>query len=187
MPHDIHLLLRLIYCYRRDSELTGRALFTFGQGCDKNTPYAVTEITELSELKAFNSLLLERSGRNSLPKNVTGYVRIAYEHELISATHQYLSSFAQLGVSPPFFVNLALLAIWGYVMYVDPPRTRSRILQQDGVLPPTVKFVGNADFASWEAVARALRPAFDFIWREFGFQRSLNYNKNGDWQAERKS
>jgi hypothetical protein len=131
---------------------------------------------------------LERYGRDPLPENITGYVpSVAYERELIGSVHQYLSSFDQLGVSPPFFVNCALLAIRGYVMYVDPVRfsTYGRILQQDDILPPPVKFVADADFASREAVAKTLRPTFDFIWREFGFQRNFNYNDDGDWQPER--
>jgi len=189
LPHDINLLFSPMYCSGWDSEITGRARFTFGRHRDEKTPYAVTKITELGELKAFNTFLLEnRYGRAPLPEHVTGYVpSIAYERELINSIHQYLSSFAQLGVSPPFFVNCALVGLRGYIMYVDPIQfsTYGRVLQQDDVLPPSVKFVANADFASREAVTKVLRPTFDFIWREFGFQRSFNYTDDGEWAPER--
>jgi len=189
LPHDINLLFRPMYCSGWDSEITGRARFTFGRHREEKTPYAVTEITELGELKAFNSFLLEnRYGRSPLPENVTGYVpSIAYERELINSIHQYLSSFLQLGVSPPFFVNMALLAVRGYIMYVDPIRVSDygRTLSQDDVRPPSIKFNADADFASLDAVAKVLRPAFDFIWREFGFPRSFNFTTDGDWAPER--
>ncbi len=189
LPHDINLLFRPIYCSGWDSEITGTARFTYGRHRDEKTPYAATEITELGELKAYNAFLLEnRYGQAPLPTDASGYVpSIAYERELISAIHLYLNSFAQLGVSPPFFVNCALLGVRGYFMYVDPIRFSSfgRILQKDDVLPPSVKFMSEADFSSRESVAKTLRPAFDFIWREFDFQRSFNYTSDGEWQPER--
>lgn len=189
LPHNIDLLFRPIYCSGWDSEITGRARFTFGRHRDERMPYAATEITEFGELKAFNSFLLENrySEVPSVP-GAAGYVpSIAYERELVSSIHQYLTSFAQLGVSPPFVVNCALLNVRGYFMYVDPVRFSNygRVLQQDDILPPSVKFTSEKEFTSSEDVARGLRPCFDFIWREFGFKRSFNYTEDGNWAPER--
>lgn len=33
-----------------------------------------------------------------------------------------------------------------------------------------------------ETVARSLRPAFNFLWRAFGFQGSPYYNASGEWR-----
>lgn len=189
LPHDINLLFPPMYCSGWGSEITGRARFTFGRYQNEKTPYAVTEITELGELKAFNSSLLEdRYSRVQLPENCTRFVpNIAYERELIKSIHQYLSSFEQVGVSPPFFINCALLSVHGYYMYVDPKQSTEygRTLQQDDVLPPSIRFLSKDNFASHKAVAKVLRPTFDFIWREFGFQRSFNYTTGGEWVPER--
>lgn len=188
LPRDINVLFRPVYCSGWDSEITGRARFTFGRLREEKTPYAVTEITEFGELKAFNSLLLEPYGRQPLPENVSGYVpSIAYERELISATHDYLSSFVEIGVSPPFFVNVGLLSVRGYIMYVDPIRFSEfgRVLKQDDVLPSSVKFASESQFRDRDSVANTMRPAFDFIWREFGFDRCFNFDTDGHWAPDR--
>jgi len=181
LPHNMNLLFPPIYCSGWDSEITGRARFTFGRHRDEKIPYAATEVTEFGELKAFNSLLLDnRYSHVTLSDDARGFVpSVAYERELINGIHQYLTSFAQLGVSPPFFVNCALLAVSGYFMYVDPVRFSSygRILQQDDVLPEAVRFASASEFSSREVVARTLKPTFDFIWREFGFERCFNYSQ----------
>ena len=188
LPRDMDLLFSPLYCSGWDSEVTGKARFTFGKPRDEKLPYAVTEVTEFGELKAFNSFLLDNSySRATLREGARGFVPpISYETELINGIHKYLTSFAQLGVSPPFFVNCAMLGVSGYYMYVDPMRFSNygRILQQDDVLPDSVKFVSESEFSSRELVARSLKPIFDFIWREFGFLRSFNYSEDGNWNPE---
>lgn len=189
LPHDVDLLFRPIYSSGWDSDVTGRSRFTYRRGQNEKEPHAVTEITELGELKAFDSFLLEnRYADAMIPSEAGGsFPIITYEREFISAIHQYLSSLAQLGVSPPFFVNCALLNIQGYFMNTHPLRfsISSRILEKDDILPPSVRIASESEFSSHESVAQILRPTFDFIWREFGFERSFSYTRDDDWDPER--
>ena len=188
LPSNMDLLFQPLYCSGWDSEVTGRAYFTFGRQREAKTPYAATEITEFGELKAFNTLIFEPYGKAPLPESAVGYIpSIAYEQELIKSTHKYLNSFADLGVSPPFTVNISLISLRSYIMHVDPVRFSNfgRILQQDDVLPNSIRFMSSSEFDTLESVAIALKPAFDFIWREFGFKRSFNYNDSGDWAPHR--
>ena len=189
IPENFTHLFQPIYCSGWDSEVTGRSRFTFDERRDEGVVYAVTEVTQLGELIAYNSSLLEsRYGRDRLPEGCAGYVpSVAYEREIIIATHRYLNSLKELGVTPPFFVDTALINVSGYILWVDAFRRceSGRIFQQDDVLPEVVHIANETQFKSREDVAQILCPAFDFVWREFGFKRSYNYTEAGDWQPER--
>jgi len=90
-------------------------------------------------------------------------------------------------VTPPLSLHIALINVRSYILWVDAFRTREpgRILTQDDVLPDVVHVTYETHFKSREDVAKILRPAFDFVWREFGFKQSYNYTEAGDWQPER--
>jgi len=50
-------------------------------------------------------------------------------------------------------------------------------------MPDLIHVTSESEFMDLQAVAAVLRPAFDFIWREFGFSRSFNYDENtGEWK-----
>ncbi|GAG64810.1 unnamed protein product [marine sediment metagenome] len=72
-------------------------------------------------------------------------------------------------------------------MYVDFIRFEpgGRILTQDDVIPEHVKFENQSEYKNTDTVAKKLKDSFDFIWREFGFNRSINYNKSGNWASGR--
>ena len=189
VPDNFALLFQPIYCSGWDSGVTGRSRFTFYEQRNEGVAYAVTEVTELGELRAFNSYLLEsRYAREKLPQGCAGYVpSVAYEREIIIATHRYLNSLTELGVTPPLSLHIALINVRGYILWVDAFRVSEpgRPLTQDNVLPEVIHITNETEFKSREDVGKILHPSFDFIWREFGFQRSYNYNSAGDWQPER--
>lgn len=67
-------------------------------------------------------------------------------------------------------------------LYVD---TRfafgGRIFEGDEIFPPSVEIGKDVSLENPQAIARILRPIFDYIWREHGYPRSLNYGESGDW------
>jgi len=75
----------------------------------------------------------------------------------------------------------------GYFMYTDPGRMirKSKIYSGDDIRPHMVHILNETAFSSQQALAKEIRPIFDFIWREFGFERSYNYNDKEDWIEER--
>ena len=189
LPGQFTTLFQPLYCSGWSSEITGRARFTFGRGREDKVPYAVTEVTELGEVKSFNSFMLEnRYIEAQLPTECVGYIpSIAYERELIIATHRYLNSLKEIGVSPPYFIQTALLQIQGYILYVNPVRfvESSRVYQSEDIIPDFIHIGGEAQFKNQESVAIAMRPMFDYIWREFGFERCYDYDKtSGRWVPE---
>lgn len=180
LPEDVITLFQPLYCSGWNSEITGRSRFTFGRGWEDRVPYAVTEVTELGVVKAFNSFMLEnRYDQPQLPEGCTGYVpSVAYLRESIITFHRYLNSLKQLGVSPPFYVHTALLLVQGYILYVDPNRLLkpSRILRSEDVLPDLVLVSTEDQFKDFPSMATALRPMFDFVWREFGLGRCYDFD-----------
>ena len=71
-------------------------------------------------------------------------------------------------------------------MYTDPKRTihSSRIYSKEDIHPRIVRIPNDKAYASPQALAKEIRPIFDFIWREFGYEKSYNYDNNGDWIIE---
>ena len=189
LPSNFNILFRPLYCSGWGSEITGRSRFTYGRGTDDKVPYAVTEVTDMGEVKAYNSFMLEnRHWDMQLPEQCSGYIpSIAYERELVAAFHLYLTSLKELGVSGPFFCHVALLNIRGYVMYTDPMLMVSggRIFQQDDIRPGLCHIPNEKGYATIKDMAKSLRPIFDFIWREFGYERSYNFSESGEWAPTR--
>lgn len=95
-----------------------------------------------------------------------------------------------LGVSPPCFVFLSLLNIRGFTLALNYdqerrariltrylPRTeRNRPFRNDHLhVESTVSNTLEPDMDS------LIRPAHDWVWQEFQYPRSINYNDKGVW------
>jgi len=191
LPNNYLILFQPIYCSGWDSEITGRSRFAFGRlprgyfgtGDTDRAPYAVTEVTELGEVKAFNSSLLEnRYGEPEVLKHCVGYgPSVANGREIIISFHRYLNSLREVGVSGPFFIRTAMLNVQGYIMATDPLRgpLGGRVFQGEDIRPELQHLTDDTHFATKQDVAKELRPMFDYIWMEFGFERSFNYSERG--------
>jgi hypothetical protein len=69
-------------------------------------------------------------------------------------------------------------------LYVGPGHGMgARVDERGEILPPCLAIPEDADLSNRQAVARALRPALDFIWREYDYPGSLNFTRSGDWTA----
>jgi hypothetical protein len=179
---NFSLRFQPIYASGRCSDVTGKSRFIFDGSRDERTARAVTEVTQLGEVKAYDSCLLN-SRRNRLPQGCIGCVPSGtYPDEIIGATHRYLNSLLELGVAPPFFLHTALLNVSGYFLSVQ--GQDSRILVQDDVLPDTIHVINETQFKSRDDAARILRPSLDFVWREFGFDCCHHYADAGDYRRK---
>ena len=74
-------------------------------------------------------------------------------------------------------------------MYADPIRIydSGRVFRGEEIPPENVHVPNESVFKTRGDLAKVLRPRFDFIWREFGYQKSHNYAENGEWDPERKA
>ena len=175
--YDIHLIaynnmekLRPIhppgiggYRYNLDGFLTH-------SGNIQGKTYSYVQLFRNGVIEAVEASLLEPRGKKlQIPS-------ILYEQVVIYSLNNYLSFLKTLAVEPPILVFLALLGAKGYSM----SGYRSNTIDRDVILlPETV-------IESYEVKGEdVLKPCFDSIWNACGFPRSLNYDKNGEWVANR--
>lgn len=105
---------------------------------------------------------------------------IGYEERLINALQGYLELQRQLELRPPILVMLSLLGVKGYMMTGDWDRQRVPIDRD--VLPIPEVFVEDLTAQASDI----LRPAFDAVWQSAGWERSFNYDENGEWKNNRR-
>lgn len=108
---------------------------------------------------------------------------VYYETQLINYTSLYLKYLTKLEITPPIFLFLTLANVRGYALLpgervsfyraLDPPMP----LRQDVVALPEI-VLESLDID----IAITLKPLFDRIWNAFGYLRSYNYNKDGQWK-----
>lgn len=104
---------------------------------------------------------------------------IAWELRVIKAVPNYLKALAELGLPPPYVASLSLLNVRDYIMYVGPgyygsgakPVDRDHLLTDEMLL----ESVG-------ESPDRLFRPLFDQVWNACGWERSINYDDDGNWR-----
>ena len=172
LPINFNILFQPI-CFSSGAcsgNITGHSVLACAFKSGDRAPYAVTEVTDLGEIKAFNSSMLQNRGY--IPS-------VAYEREIIIAFHRYLASLKGFGVSGPFFIHTTMLNVHGYIMGTE--HIRKRVFQGEDIHPELYHLPYDTQLATKHDVAKELRPIFDYIWREFGFERSFNYSEAGEW------
>lgn len=178
-----------IYCTGWDIRFRQRAITLSGQFPAESAPHTVTEVNQLGSVLAAESFMLSRDGsRVRSHVSATDYFVpcIAFERELVTSAFKYLETLRQLEASPPWYIGVSLLNVRGFAMYVGPWRSTGlpQKLEDDDVITDFLLVEPGAKTASKEDVARLMRPCFDEIWRAFGFDRSLNFDKSGEWSPQ---
>lgn len=103
---------------------------------------------------------------------------IYYEQAVIGATGRYLKTMKELGVLTPIVLLLSLLGVKGVKMAVSALHMTSDHLPIDrDVIRVPELVIDDFDLE----MPRVLRPAFDAIWNAAGFDRSWNFDDNGEW------
>lgn len=106
---------------------------------------------------------------------------VAYEAELIKSLTEYLNLTKELGINIPIVVFLTLFGVKGFEMAVDRLKFMGRYYAIDRdilQLPETI-------IESYDTEPREiLRPMFDLVWNACGFERSYNFDEEGNWIAK---
>jgi hypothetical protein len=111
----------------------------------------------------------------------------AFEKEVIEGIFSYLKSLQALDIKGPWYVGFGLINVKKSILYVSQRfMFGGRDFEGDEMRPPVIEVPADTDLTDqrFQPVARALRPAFDFIWREHNYPRSLNYAETGDWVGQ---
>ena len=102
-----------------------------------------------------------------------------YEESIVDAARGYIRGLHEIGESGPMYAAIALIDAKGYQLnsdgnmrlFAEHPIDKSVL-----VLPEVFVEDDNQDPAIF------LKPIFDMVWNASGFQRSFNYDADGNWK-----
>lgn len=106
-----------------------------------------------------------------------------FEGEIVASVSRYGKALNALHAPLPWWLGVSLLQIRGYRMYVGPLELGREMDDVDDIIAPSILIRNPEDVSDRQAVGRLLKDAFDYIWRECGFQQSANYDAEGNWTS----
>jgi hypothetical protein len=107
------------------------------------------------------------------------------EGAMIRPVFDYLKLLKKIGGPLPWTICVSLLEVTGFWLYASDGQGRTNVFDETDVLAPPIVLTTIPEPLDSQAVAKLLRPAIDFIWREFGFTRSCNYTDTGIYNVRR--
>jgi hypothetical protein len=159
----------------------------------KETAGSATEITTDGCIGAASHEVLNISPQfwsfagQKAPTDTVNIPSAAFEKEIIEGVFSYLKSLKTLDTKGPWYVGFGAINVKKSILYVNQRfMFGGRAFEGDEIRPPIVEIPENIELKDrqFQPVARALRPAFDYIWREHNYPRSLNYAETGDWVGQ---
>lgn len=163
--------LKPIYCqgWNDRYNLDGFLNYTWTQ---EKCSHSYVQFYRNGIIEAVEGLLLEPLEKDRVIPSV------AYEKELIISLNSYFSFLKALNIMLPIIIFLTMLQVKGYSMAVSKTfmYTESHKIDRDILLLPEIILENYESEAS-----QILKPIFDSVWNACGFQRSFNYNEQGEW------
>ncbi len=108
----------------------------------------------------------------------------ALEGTVIAALSRYLERLRELDAPLPWTICVSVLRIRGYWLYGLFGQTDTAPFDGDDIRPDALAITSVAQPFTKAHVAMLVRPIFDFIWQEFGFETCLNYKPDGSYNAK---
>lgn len=100
-----------------------------------------------------------------------------FEKDIIEHTKKYLIYLQSLEVKLPVAVSVCLFDVEGFSI----PYAWSKETISETTVHLPVKQVN-----SWDVnIAKLLRPSFDLLWNHCGYEKSLNFDDDGNWREKR--
>ena len=183
MEDQIRIKLRPLYTSGWDYRRYGTRFITYSKWDDRMD--TVSEISEEGIISAAGHEVISVN-RNYFkvdrPKEIHVIPSVAFESSIIEAVHSYINLLLEFGISGPWIVAMSLFNLQTSILYVG---TRFSFdgspFKGDAITPPPLLVSEETKTDNPQNIARALRPNFDFIWREHNYPQSLNYGTSGDW------
>jgi hypothetical protein len=177
------LKLRPLYASGWDKRRFGSRFITISKWDNKID--AVTEISELGIINAVGHEVID-VGRGylpaTLPQDVLFIPSVVFEKNTIETVQNYIQALYQLGAKGPWTFALGMIALQKSAIYIGRPYAfGAKYFEGNDILPPPIEIPADIDLNNPQAIAKCLRPIFDYIWREHNFPQSLNYGATGDW------
>ena len=149
---------------------------------------AVTEITLEGIINAAGHRVIcvdPGSLDESVSKDVQIIPSMAFERNIIDAVSSYTQALSDFGADGPWLVALGFINMSKSRLYVGIRYGfGGREYQGSQILPQPVEISKHISLQDHQLVAKALRPIFDFIWRDYNFPGSLNFDQSGEWVGQ---
>jgi len=166
-----------VYASGWDRRITFDGMMTYWDDREKGFTYNYTYLFNNGILESVDAFSLQiRDKKKIIPS-------VAYEEKLINALSKYLQSFKKHEIDTPIWLCLSLIGVKDYVMWVDNfmwPND-SHPVDRDELIIPEIKLENYEQPAD-----RILKPAFDAIWNACGYERSRNYDEQGNWKISQR-
>lgn len=162
----------------------GKSFVTFSMWNDRVD--AVSEITEDGVICAAGheviSVSREFLTNNNVPDETLIIPSVAFEKNIIAAVHAYIGLLTGFEVAGPWIVAMSLFNLKTSNLHAGLRLSvQGKEFTGEAITPPAILVPEDTNIDNPQGVAKVLRPAFDFIWREHNFPQSLNYGAGGDW------
>ena len=102
-----------------------------------------------------------------------------YEETVLQAAQSSLNGLRALEIPLPLVILLSMTGVAGAIMWVGPFLEGHPIDRDTLLLPDVLVEDYGAD------VHTVLRPVFDAVWNAAGYERSFNYDAEGNWKPRR--
>jgi hypothetical protein len=136
---------------------------------NKGEAYRYTQIFHNGLVEDVDTMMLSNTEK-AIPTGFELVMRRTVDH--------CVTFLLSLGVELPVWICISLLGVKGYSIYRDsfPSSRRPDLIEKEDLVLPEIELT-----AREQPMEQALRPAFDSIWNACGYERSLNYDQQGNW------
>lgn len=115
------------------------------------------------------------------PRDDTRYIPfVKFEKDIINhVANYYLEALKQVNIKMPIAICITLVDVKDYYVSRNPKHPRDKIKDRTLRLPVVV-------LDSWDTdICKVLKNSFDYLWNNCGFEGSLNYDEQGNWNEYR--
>lgn len=117
-------------------------------------------------------------GSSVITNNDGKFLDTTYEKELLALVPQYLSLLKGLNINTPIVLFLTITGVKGFRIPHRQTFLKSDrfVIDRDDLILPEV-FIESYDVD----IKGIMRPLFDLVWNACGYERSHNFNEQGQW------
>jgi hypothetical protein len=119
-----------------------------------------------------------------MPEGIVNIPSVYFERKVMEGVSRYLKCLKELGVGGPWYAAAAIINLKKSILHPNATQHfmfQGSVFEGQEIRPPSIEIPQNITFENQQPIAKALRPIFDYIWREHGYHRSQNYTNDGDW------
>lgn len=173
-----------LYSSGWDHRRHGTSFVTLGKW--DGTIDAVSEIREDGLIRAAGHEVISVNRQYFTDVNISEEIHVipsvAFENSIVEAICEYIGLLIDFEVAGPWVVAISMFNLGTSILYVGPHFSfDGKPYIGNAISPPPFLVPADTSINNPQSVAKVMRPAFDFIWREHNFPQSLNYSGGGTW------